>query len=56
MFRRVSLERLQRTFAAVARKRAHEEASDESWALPAELVVELFLLELGLSVDSDGEA
>ena len=47
MFRTVSLERVQRVFAAAARQRALEEAQARGWPLPPALAVELWLYALG---------
>lgn len=48
MFRSVSLERVQRVFAAAARQKALEEAEAAGWPLPSGLAVELWLYDLGL--------
>jgi hypothetical protein len=47
MFRSVSIERVQRVFAAAARQKALEEAEAQGWPLPSGLALELWLYAEG---------
>lgn len=56
MFRTVSLERVQRTLLAVARRKALEEAERQGWPLPVELSVQLQLAEWGFGQPRGGSS